>query len=198
MQNTRVSQRNNTFLSSILFVLSCGLFGILSRLLPHPPGMTAFTSFCMLSGLVNSSRLTVSVLILLLGFISDILLSYSVHSPLWGYWMLFVYSGYLFLFLSGYLFRSQQRIFSRMMILTVGSLIFWLWTNLGMWLFSGVYIHSLPGFIQCYAAALPFLRNGLIGDLLWGLLIIQTQQMLISLSSYLIKDEGLARACQAK
>ena len=50
-----------------------------------------------------------------------------------------------------------------------GALLFFALSNLGVFLTGGMYAHTRLGLLQCYAAALPFLRNELAGDLLWTL-----------------------------
>ena len=47
------------------------------------------------------------------------------------------------------------------------SLIFFLSTNLAVWAFSGMYSLDTAGLVQCYAAALPFLKYTVAGDLFW-------------------------------
>ncbi len=47
------------------------------------------------------------------------------------------------------------------------SLIFFVTTNFAVWAFSPLYPHTMQGLIDCYVAALPFLRNTVAGDLLW-------------------------------
>ncbi len=47
------------------------------------------------------------------------------------------------------------------------SLIFFVMTNFAVWAFSPLYPHTLQGLIDCYVAALPFLRNTVAGDLVW-------------------------------
>lgn len=48
------------------------------------------------------------------------------------------------------------------------SLIFFAASNFAVWAFSGMYSADLTGLLQCYAAALPFLKNTIAGDLLWA------------------------------
>jgi hypothetical protein len=51
------------------------------------------------------------------------------------------------------------------------SVLFFLLTNFGMWLFSGFYPLTSAGLIACYVAAIPFFQNTLAGDLVFtGLL----------------------------
>jgi hypothetical protein len=49
------------------------------------------------------------------------------------------------------------------------SVFFWIWTNLGVWATSGMYPMSADGLVACYLAAVPFLRNSMLGDMAWGL-----------------------------
>ena len=49
----------------------------------------------------------------------------------------------------------------------ISSTVFFIVTNLGVWLVGGLYPHTLPGLENCYILALPFFRNTLMGDLLY-------------------------------
>ena len=46
------------------------------------------------------------------------------------------------------------------------SLIFFVISNLGVWVSGGLYPHTGVGFIDCFVKALPFFRNSLLSDLL--------------------------------
>ena len=48
------------------------------------------------------------------------------------------------------------------------SIIFFLVTNLAVWLFSSWYVHSWSGLMNCYVLALPFFRNNLLGNLFYS------------------------------
>ena len=45
------------------------------------------------------------------------------------------------------------------------SMLFFLVTNLAVWIWSGIYDHSFSGLAYCYVQAIPFLRYTLMGDL---------------------------------
>ena len=49
-----------------------------------------------------------------------------------------------------------------------GSVVFFVSTNLAVWMFSPLYERTLAGLAQCYVAALPFFRNSLCGDVVWS------------------------------
>jgi hypothetical protein len=51
------------------------------------------------------------------------------------------------------------------------SLLFFLTSNFGVWLFGSLYPFTLDGLVACYVAAIPFFWNTLGGDLIYtGLL----------------------------
>jgi hypothetical protein len=51
------------------------------------------------------------------------------------------------------------------------SVLFFVLTNLGVWLFSGMYPRTAEGLVACYAAAVPFFQNTLAGDLFFSALL---------------------------
>jgi hypothetical protein len=51
----------------------------------------------------------------------------------------------------------------------VASVLFFLATNFGAWLWFNMYDHTAAGLIECYAAALPFYRYTLAGDTFFAL-----------------------------
>jgi hypothetical protein len=48
------------------------------------------------------------------------------------------------------------------------SILFFVITNFGMWLFSGFYPRTLAGLEACYIAAIPFFQNTVVGDLFYA------------------------------
>jgi hypothetical protein len=47
------------------------------------------------------------------------------------------------------------------------SLIFFVVSDFGIWLTGDMYPRTLAGLVACYTAALPFLRNQMVGDLFY-------------------------------
>ena len=48
------------------------------------------------------------------------------------------------------------------------SLSFFIITNLGVWLFQDLYPMTWPGLMTCFAAAIPFFGNQILGDLFYS------------------------------
>ncbi len=134
---------------------------ILSRLIPHPPDLTPTI---VLSILLRECSFRFSALLCVVAgqAISDILLGFLYHYPMWGSWSLFTYSGLLFAVL---FFRFN---FTQLFLATF---LFWVWTNFGVFLLSGLYLHTQEAFIQCYIFAFPFLGFSLLGTLFYYALI---------------------------
>jgi hypothetical protein len=49
-----------------------------------------------------------------------------------------------------------------------GSVLFFVLTNLGVFLFQNMYAKNMAGLIDCYIMALPFFRNSVLGDLFFS------------------------------
>lgn len=158
-----MSERNIEFLIVVTFWI---MIAILGRIVPHLPNATPLTSLSLLSGVLLTRPKALIVTFSSL-FISDFLMAYFYHYPAIGSWTLFTYSGFAFVVLMGAKLSAQSSL--RLYLITTGfvSFVYWLWTNLGVWLLSGMYAHSMAGLLICYTSALPFLRNALCGDLIW-------------------------------
>ena len=141
-----------------VFVVSLIFFAILSRFLPHPPNFTPITAIALLStkGFIN--RWVAFLIPIVSLFISDLFLGLHTTIP-------FVYGSFILIALLGR-YVKKINIFS----VLLSSSIFFLVTNLGVWLLH--YPLSAEGLFQCYILALPFFLNTVIGDLVYGASLI--------------------------
>lgn len=144
------------------------IFGVLGRLIPHVPNITPMTGLSLFAG-TNLSRKTAFLSLFLCLLVSDMGLAIALGYPVFSWWTIFTYSGFALIMFGGAKLKYSWR---TLPFYLIGSaLIFWLWTNFGVWLTSAIYAKSFPGLIACYVAALPFLRNAMLGDLIWGSVI---------------------------
>lgn len=74
-----------------------------------------------------------------------------------------VYVAYMAVGLLGLLLKTKRTWKRFAAVCLAGPLGFWLWTNAVHWLGTDLYPKTAAGLAECYAAALPFLRNDLIG-----------------------------------
>ncbi len=62
------------------------------------------------------------------------------------------------------------------------SLLFFLVTNFGVWMWFGTYEASWAGLAQCYTAALPFFRYTITGDLFFSVILFGSYALAMSLA----------------
>ncbi len=141
-----------------VFVVSLIFFAILSRFLPHPPNFTPIAAIALLSSKGFVNRWVAFLIPIVSLFISDLFLGLHTTIP-------FVYGSFILIALLGR-YVKKINIFS----VLLSSSIFFLVTNLGVWLLH--YPLSVKGLFQCYILALPFFLNTVIGDLVYGALLI--------------------------
>lgn len=161
----------NTFTKKNIITTFCLVaFAIISRLFIHGQNWETLTAVTVVAGALLGPYLALTVgLLAVIG--SDIFIGNSI---------IFVYtwSAWAIIGLANALWQkrfAKLSIWQGSAALTgsglVSTLFFYLWTNFGMWSIGPAYkvlIYPLTwdGLIQCYIAALPFLRNQLVGNAL--------------------------------
>ncbi len=87
--------------------------------------------------------------------------------------LVFTWSAFAVIGIFGWIFKKYQipntkyRILGLTSVGIISSIFFFLYTNFGWWLVSGMYPHTLDGLIQAYIMGLPFFKNNLIGNLIF-------------------------------
>lgn len=158
MQNA-LENRPNLNLSlriAALFIIA----GVVLRLLPHPWDFTPTRALALFAGAYLSTRLG-TVVVLLVLFLSDIALGLHATMP-------FTWASFLIVMALG---RPLGSGFSAPKLLArtlAGSVVFFVVTNLGVFLLQSLYPKSLAGLIDCYVMAIPFFRNSLVGDVVYA------------------------------
>ena len=145
-------------LNKNLFLVSLIFFAILSRFLPHPPNFTPIAAIALLSSKGFSNRWVVFLIPIVSLFISDLFIGLHATIP-------FVYISFILIALLG-IYVKKINIVS----VLLSSTIFFLVSNFGVWLLY--YPNSTEGLVQCYTMALPFFLNTVLGDLVYGALLI--------------------------
>ena len=154
MMTLRSENRSDQWLALLLIV--CGVF---FRVLPHPDNFTPVTAIALFSGVVLPTSLALTVPLLIM-MASD--LAIGLHPLIWLVW-----GSFLAVVLIGVWARSGAGAGRVIAGAFGGSVMFFVLTNLGVFLFENMYPKNWDGFVQCYVMALPFFRNTLAGDLLY-------------------------------
>ena len=167
-----MKSQNNVWLIIAIIVIAAS-----SRLLPNSiANFSAVGAIAFMSGALFSNKVLkylVPVAILALSDIALNLLVYSdfTNGSLLYDGMMWVYAPFLIsVFLGQKILRKLNalRVFGTAI---ASGIVFFLLSNLGVWLSGGLYPMSLSGLFECYAMGIPFFRSTLMGNLVFGFFI---------------------------
>jgi Family of unknown function (DUF6580) len=134
------------------------------RLLPHPPNFTPIGAMALFSAAYLGRRPIAFAAPLGALLLSDLVLGFY-HG------VVTVYASVALIVVLGWL------VLGRVSSLRVGaaaiasSVLFFVITNFGVWLFTGFYPLTMAGLATCYIAAIPFFQNTVVGDLFYSVLL---------------------------
>lgn len=154
--------KKNEWVPNLLLVLA-----IAGRLIPHPANFTPLGAVALVGGarLKGMGRWALPFLALL---ISDILLEIFFGKKAFGFVTPFIYGAFAVNILLGKFLFQKNRFFSLGVFSLLGSLQFFVVTNFAVWLEGMLYPLTGAGLMACYAMALPFLLNTVLGDFFWA------------------------------
>lgn len=172
--------------SSISLQLGIALLLIVAgtalRLLPHIPNFAPVGAIALFGGAVLSWRLAVWLPLALM-MVSDIFIGFYPGIE-------FTWTGFLLVALFGMLLRRAS-LASRILVGGLASsMVFFVVSNFGVWLTSGMYVHTFDGIAQCYIMALPFLRASLLADLFYSAVLFGSYELVL----HLVKAYRVRRA----
>jgi hypothetical protein len=135
------------------------------RLLPHPPNFSPIAAMALFSGAYLPKRALAFVAPFGALILSDLFLG--------GFYagIGFVYASFALTVLIGWALARRKTVLTIAGAALASSLLFFVLTNFGMWLFSGFYPLTWGGLAACYVAAIPFFQNTLAGDLFFTALL---------------------------
>jgi hypothetical protein len=142
---------------------------VATRFLPHPPNFTAVGSTAFYGGryLTGNWKYMLPIVAML---ISDFLLG-------WHKTIFFVYAALLFNVWLGSRVARQPKWYNIFGGAAITSVVFYLVTNLGVWLTGTWYPHTLAGLISCYTMAIPFAKWTLAGDLSYTVILFGVTEL---------------------
>jgi hypothetical protein len=131
------------------------------------PNLEIITALALVSGIYLGGAYAVVVPLSII-FLSDLVIGNN-------YIFIFTWTAFAMIGLFGLTNRKIQnsipstrdKIQNSVCLALMSSVFFYLYTNFGWWLMSGMYEHSLSGLIRCYWMAIPFFKNNLLGNLIF-------------------------------
>ena len=137
------------------------LFGALLRLVPHWPNFTPIAAMALFGGAYIKKRHLAFLLPFGALLLSDLFLGF--HK-----WMIAVYISFALVVGIGMLLRNRIRVGSVLLASVSASVLFYLITNFAVWIGSPFYPQNFAGLMESYTLAIPFLNNGILGDLFFS------------------------------
>ena len=134
------------------------------RLLPHPPNFSPIDAMALFSGAYLGRRGLAFAAPFGALLLSDAVLGFYPGVE-------WVYASVAAIVLIGWFVASRKSVLAIGSGALAGSALFFLITNFGVWLGSGMYARTPAGLIACYTAAIPFFQNTLAGDLFYSALL---------------------------
>ena len=134
------------------------------RLVPHPPNFTPVGAMALFGGAYFGKRALAFVAPLGALLLSDAILGFHSGMP-------YVYGSVALIAVIGCTVAGEVTALRVGAAAVLSSVLFFVVTNFGTWLDSGMYPHTAPGLAACYIAAIPFFQNTLAGDLFFTALL---------------------------
>lgn len=151
-----MNKRN--FLIAIAIIVLCAA----SRLVKHPFNFTPLIAMVVFSGAYLKNRMGIVITLAAL-LLSDYFLGfYDVRL------MSAVYLSVILIFYISISINKHPNIKSLLLTSVVSSILFFIITNLSVWLFTDWYPKTWSGLLNCFILALPFFRNSFLGDMFYS------------------------------
>ena len=180
-----MNKQNNTLVLSAVLLISAAAF---TRLFPHYPNFTAIGAMAIFGGSVIKDKKLAFLLPLGALFLSDVCLQLLTSTKgFYGTSQFFVYAAFLIITaLAGFM---QKRTVANLALAAVWSgAIFFVVSNLGVWLSSDFYPKTLAGLGVCFWASIPFYKNEVFGNFVLNLIMGNIFYMAILFGVYAIME----------
>jgi hypothetical protein len=150
------------FTPRFLVIISVIVGAAFLRLIPHWPNFTPIAGIALFGGTYLGRKHLAFIIPFAAMLLSDLLLGF--HQTMFA-----VYSSFALIVGIGFLLRRHVSVITVISASLASSIVFFLVTNFAAWL-SGLmpYPVNFNGLIEAYIAGLPFLNNGLLGDLFYN------------------------------
>jgi hypothetical protein len=158
------------------------LFGAaVMRLLPHLPNVTPLCAMGLFGAAYLSKRYYAVIVPFLALFLSDLVLNNIIYKSYFTQFQWFT-SGWMYLALAAVIgvgFLRLRQISPRNIILAsiLGSIVFFLISNIWSWQWDPMYTKDAAGLITAYVAGLPFLGYSIAGDLFYSTILFGAMEL---------------------
>ncbi|MEM9546426.1 MAG: DUF6580 family putative transport protein [Bacteroidota bacterium] len=177
------SESKKTILLSGLFIL----FGAFSRLFTFLPNFSALEALALFGGAYIALRYVAILIPLVAMFLSDLVINNTVARPffpdheglvIFADYMIWNVLAIVLIVLFGRYFLKKLNLLNGIFGILGATAIFWIVSNIGAWLSSGLFPLTFAGMIDNFVFALPFLKNSLLGNFVFGFILFGSFELL--------------------
>ena len=129
------------------------LIAAILRLIPHAPNFAPIGAMALFGGTYLGKRYAIALPIAAM-FLSDLFLGFDSLSSRFT-----VYGTFILIGLIGLWLRERKSFQNIIIAAFAGSVLFFVTTNFGVWVFGTIYPKTTEGLVACFVAAIPFFRN---------------------------------------
>lgn len=150
---------NSHFFLLFVMILAASLSRMLTNQL-HLWNFTPIAAMALFSGARFRDKRYAFLVPIVAMFITDVIIGF--HPGMWD-----VYGTLILITFIGFALRNNVRIVPVIGASLLSSVIFFIITNVSVWVGSTLYPHTWDGFTTCIAAGIPFFGNTVAGDLFY-------------------------------
>jgi hypothetical protein len=154
MQKLLKTLKKETFPISLILILA------LARLIPHPPNFTPIVAIAIMSSCFFRNIYLSFAVIIVSMLLADVFIGFYNN-------MFFVYLSLLLIAFIFFRISTKVKLQNLFIFGFLGSVIFFLISNFGVWVLSGMYEKNLNGLAYCYFLALPFFVNTVLSTIIF-------------------------------
>lgn len=163
MKLLKINMSRSIFLFAFVGLTS---FAVMARIIPHLPNAAPLTAIALVGSLYLGRKWAVLLPLSAL-FVSDLLIGFYDWKIMASVYISFALIGTL-----TWICRKHQGLAPVSTVVIGSPLLFFLITNAAVWLFSTWYTKDLTGLLYSYELGLPFLRNMIMGDIFYSILLL--------------------------
>ena len=147
------------------------VLGILSRLVIHSWNFTPVIALALFGGVYLKKKQLAIILPLALFAVTDMILGF--HQVMFFTW------GSIVAVAAMGLWVQKNKSFKTVLGGGLASaILFFVVTNFGVWLVSGMYPLTLTGLSECFILAIPFFRGTLLGTFVYGFVLFGAYEVI--------------------
>lgn len=151
---------NKIFNKKSLIITGLILVAVFSRFINHIPNFTPMVAIILFAGAYFERKHLAFFIPLAAMLISDIFIGF--HQSMWA-----VYISYVLIATVGILLSKKMNLITIIASAIGSSVVFYLITNFGSWIYDPQYTKDFAGLIASYVKAIPFFRTELLSNLFY-------------------------------